>query len=87
MSNDANMFYQLGLAITTGKFSKLVMRLFYNLKLNGYMVLESSNCGTLIHSRWLTTAIAILFLYCSYHGLNEEEEEKLRLLPTFKLQH
>ena len=63
------------------------MRLLYNLKVNGSRVLGSRKCGTLVHSRWLTTAIAILFLYCSFHRLDEDEEEKLRLLATFTLQH
>ena len=72
MSNDANLFYQLGLAITTGELSE---------------ELASRKCGTLVHSRWLTTATAILFLYCSNHSLGEEDNEKLRLLATFTLQH
>ena len=72
MSNDANMFYQLGVAIRTGNLSK---------------ELGNRKCGTLVHSRWLTTGTALLLLYCSHHGLDEEEEEKLRLLATFTLQH
>ena len=72
MSNDANMFYQLGVAIRTGNLSK---------------ELGNRKCGTLVHSRWLSTGTAILLLYCSHHGLDEEEEEKLRLLATFTLQH
>ena len=70
MSNDANLFCQLGEA--KGELPE---------------VLASRKCGTLVHNRWLTTAIAILLLYCSDHGLDVEETEKLRLLATFTLQN
>ena len=71
MSKDSSLFYLLGVAIRTG-----------------YLPVELGNkkCGTLVHSRWLTTGTAILLLYCSDHGLDSEEDKKLTLLATFTLQ-
>ena len=71
MSKDSSLFYQLGMAIRSG-----------NLPLE----LGNKKCGTLVHSRWLTTGTAILLLYCSHHGLDSVEEKKLTLLAKFTVQ-
>ena len=71
MSNDSSLFYRLGMAIRTGQLPA---------------ELATRKCGTLVHSRWLTTGTAILLLYVSHHGLEEEEELKLELLAKFTLQ-
>jgi hypothetical protein len=71
MNNNSSLFYQMGMAIREGKLSK---------------ELGNRKCGTLVHSRWFTTANAILLLKCSHHCLSEEDEKTLELLATFTLQ-
>ena len=42
--------------------------------------------GNLSHTRWLTTAEAILLLYMSDHGLDDEQYETLSLLSKWIVQ-
>ena len=71
MSSDSSIFYQLGIAVRTGKLSQ---------------ELASKKCGNLVHSRWLTTGEALLFLWMSHHGLEGEVLKKLELIVTFVVQ-
>lgn len=71
MSTDSSVFYQLGLAVRTGKLSK---------------ELGTKKSGNICHSRWLTTGEAILFLWVSHHGLEGELLDRLRIIATFVVQ-
>ena len=71
MSTNSSVFYQLGLAVRTGKLSK---------------ELGTKKSGNICHSRWLTTGEAVLFLWVSHHGLEGELLERLRIIATFVVQ-
>ena len=71
MSTDQSLFYQLGLAARTGELS---------------LALGAKKCGAIVHSRWVTTAEAFLFLWFSEHGLEGELLERLETIVTFIVQ-
>ena len=43
-------------------------------------------CGNLVHSRWVATAEAFIFLWFSEHGLQEELLDRLEMIVTFVVQ-
>ena len=71
MSTDQSIFYQLGKAARAGKLSK---------------ELGAMKCGNLVHSRWVTTAEAFIFLWFSEHGLQGELLDRLEMIVTFVVQ-
>ncbi len=71
MSNDDSLFYQLGLAIRSGVLSK---------------ELENRKVGTLVHSQWLTTALAIGMLWVRDHGLEGQELRVFEMITTYAFQ-
>ena len=71
MSTDASLTYQLLLAITTGVLTpELANRL----------------CGTICHSRWLTTGESLVMLWMSYHGLTGVLLRRLKVIVKFVCQ-
>ena len=71
MSTDQSIFYQLGKAARAGKLSK---------------ELGAMKCGNLVHSRWVPTAEAFIFLWFSEHGLQGELLDRLEMIVTFVVQ-
>ena len=49
--------------------------------------MQEKLCGILIHSRWLTTAQRLLFLWTRQHGLNGHNLKVLELLVKFCLEY
>ena len=68
MSTDAALSYQLLTAVRAGKLPP---------------ELASRKCGTIVHSRWLTTGQTLMMLYMSEHNLTGEVLRKLKLIVTF----
>ena len=48
-----------------------------------YADIINMKLGGLNHSRWLTLAIRVLYLYMCYHNLSEEDTTKLQILVHF----
>ena len=68
MSTDASLTYQLLVAIQSGHLTP---------ELGGRL------CGTICHSRWLTTGQSLVMLWMSHHGLSGEVLRRFRVIVTF----
>ena len=71
MSTDASLCYQLLQAIHSGILTK---------------ELGNRLCGTICHSRWVTTGQALMMLWMSEHGLTGELVGRLKVIVTFVCQ-
>ena len=71
LSTDSQLAYRLTQTIVEGKMD---------------VDLINRRVGNLSHTRWLTTAEAILLLYMSDHGLDDEQYETLSLLSKWIVQ-
>ena len=61
--------------------------LFYQLGLGSNSPeLGAKKCRAQVHSRWVTTAEAFLFLWFSDHGLEGELLQRLEIIVTFIVQ-
>ena len=71
MSTDAKLSYRLVKALSIGEMSP---------------ELAGMKAGPLCHSRWLTTGMAVMFLWTSDHGFKGETLDKLKDIVTFVVQ-
>ena len=71
MSTDSALSYKLVEALSQGEMTP---------------ELASMKSGPLCHIRWLTTGVAIMFLWTSNHGFTGEIFDKLKDIVTFVVQ-